>query len=357
MRFHENLNIFVPDPDSIEILSWDTNNHSSRSLKELIEVDNLFNLPWTGSEFKEMERQILATKLVLHLSMFGPWRHTSAPWESSSVCFLQSSANELDRATPYISWQIGLDSTIPRRLPGSADHAVLSIELEEELEEETRVAIEGLLVESFTELAKLLLEVRYGPMNRDHHRQSLRVCVRNYWREIQKEVDPIQEKPYLEAIDTCLRFPHWYEQERTYQEMSQRNVMAEEPEDTYRRLVLTKIVSKLLQTVWPGNVMPDPVTSEPHAVDDDESSSDSDEFFDTYEDDIPRYHEPPPSTESNTGLLWPETSLKTSSRWQSSKDARLLIDEEIDQAIAELSDMENGHLQDGETDPESVEVQ
>lgn len=225
MLFHEKLNFYSQGPDVLPFKN--PNDHKFQNLKDLIEVQQAFSLPpYRRSEhrvkFKHQERRALAAKLALHLSIFCPWEHTSTPWDGRSIHFVDLPSNDHNRVAPYISWDITHDSGNTSEPAPAVDQLALT--------------------ETFTALAKLLLEIEYGRMPEYDtlDEGNLRERVKEYYEQW-KEHGDLSKREYLEAIDACLGFRRVYKNARLV-----RLARTESPEETFRRLIRTNIASKIV---------------------------------------------------------------------------------------------------------------
>ncbi|KAJ4370041.1 hypothetical protein N0V83_005805 [Neocucurbitaria cava] len=296
--FHQNMSFFSPDSATVKTLVPDVQRPTTQTLKESIEQHQLFEIPVYGERFRIQERRTLAGKLALHLSIFCPWRHTSIPWESTSIHFVLLSRNKIDRTSPYISWQLGHDSATELSAPWHVEDEADSIDKEAaEISDDAREASLDALSRAFTSFAKLLLEVEYGSMSHTGFSlddEDLRNSVRAYHDALQQDADPVTHGRYLQAVDACLRFHLIFQKARLYQELSQRVEGPETPEDTYRRLVRNEILPNLVVEV--SGIQRFSETrrrTNSWVIDNDDSSSDSD--FEVIDDDeVPRYHDHPP---------------------------------------------------------------
>jgi hypothetical protein len=206
------------------------NDHIFQTLEDLITNQQAFKVPpYSESEdpklkFNRPDKRALAANLVLHLSVFCPWRHTSLPWDGNFVHFVDLSPDDGNRAVPYISWNVRHDSSIEYKSHQTID--------------------DNTMIRSFTSLAKLLLEIEFGrmPGHDTLTEDNLRERVQKYhnqWKEYGHIL--VAENRYFEAIDACLGFHRAYNQERLLG-----LGRTEKPEETYRRLIRTKIAPKII---------------------------------------------------------------------------------------------------------------
>ncbi|RYP06779.1 hypothetical protein DL765_009367 [Monosporascus sp. GIB2] len=244
---------FSLSSDAFGLPTTDPNMYPMRNLKDLITKRHVFNPPPGESEqedpFKHPERRALAAKLALNLLIFCAWKHTSRPWDGNSVYFLSSSKKDYDRKSPYISCLVGHSSTAA--IWATDDNAP---------------------IQYFTEFAKLLLEIEYGPLpsgnfNADEDCgwfaiREFHECMQNY-RDLSKE-------KYLEAVEACLQFHELVQNAR-----NTRSGRLETPDETYRRLIRTKIVRNIVADL-PGFQQPPPKRTRQAENDEQLSNSDSD---------------------------------------------------------------------------------
>lgn len=225
LLFHENLAIYTQDSEVLPFI--DPEDYEFETLEDLIGKKKAFKLPpYNKSErkanFKHPERRALAAKLALHLALFCPWKHSSNPWNSQSIHFVDLSSNDHNRATPYISCNVKHDSSTASEIDHMLDSATLA--------------------QTFTTFARILLEIEYGQMP-DHetvNANNLRRRVKEYFDQW-STYGNISQTEYLAAIDACLGFHRAYEKARL---LSLGN--SERAEQTYRRLIRTQITSRII---------------------------------------------------------------------------------------------------------------
>lgn len=255
LLFDKVLAAFSRSFDTFGLPTTNPNKYPTRSLKDLITVHRVFDLPSGESEqedlFNHPERRALAAKLALNLLIFCAWRHTSRPWDGNGVCFLSSSPKDYDRKSPYISCLVGHDSTAAFR--ATDDDAP---------------------IQCFTEFAKLLLEIEYGLLpsgdfsaDKDHGW----TIIRDFHKRKQGWGD-LSRRKYLEAVDACLRFDELFQTAR-----NTRSGRLETLEETYRKLIRTNIVRNIVADL-PGFQQPPPKRARraPSFSENDEQVSDSD---------------------------------------------------------------------------------
>jgi hypothetical protein len=175
---------------------------------------------------------------------------TNRGWDGNGVYFLSSSLKDYDRKSPYISCLVGHDSTAAFR--ATDDDAP---------------------IQCFTEFVKLLLEIKYGLLpsgdfsaDKDHGWK----IIRDLHKRKQSWGD-LSRRKYLEAVDTCLRFDQLFQTAR-----NTRSGRLETLEETYRKLIRTKIVRNIVADL-PGFQQPPPKRARraPTSSENDEQVSDS----------------------------------------------------------------------------------
>jgi hypothetical protein len=303
LLFHENSKFFSPNTASLDV--W--NGSASTSLKDLIETDHSFGLPVIGERFRFEERRALVAKLILHLLIFCPWKHTSIPWDGNSIHFLRSEVGNVEKSSPFIVWQLGSDSSKTLKNDDVKDPKA------------TKESSTEYLAKSFASFARLLLEIEYGNMSNTGYPlddRSIRQSLQKYLEELRKTADPITHGKYLHAVDACLKFHRAFENARMYQVMSQRVGLPESPEDTYRRLVRNDIASNILIDLLDlGAPAARQIVDE--AIGDGFYDSFDESDFDFVDDEIPQYPDSiAPTSVSSIGQYF--TSLSQSikpSQW------------------------------------------
>ncbi|EWC48474.1 hypothetical protein DRE_02243 [Drechslerella stenobrocha 248] len=224
LLFEKSSAVFNRSHDPYDLPSADPNTYPIRDLKCLIGVHRVFNLPSSESEpqglFNHPERRALAAKLALNLLTFCNWRHTSRPWANNDVYFLGSSPNEYDRKSPYVTCQVGEDST-----------TVFEVSEDDEP------------IGCFTEFAKLLLEIEYGPLpNGDFSADNDYgwTIIRDFHHSKQSWGD-LSRQNYLDAVHACLQFDQLLQTAR-----NTRSGRLETLQETYRKLIRTKILRNIV---------------------------------------------------------------------------------------------------------------
>jgi hypothetical protein len=167
----------------------------------------------------------LAAQLALDLLICCNWDHCSRPWDGAEVYFPVSPSREFEKRRPYISYFVRSRSSNEPRVEANYDAPI----------------------PFFTKFARLLLELEYGPLRGDFARTN------NYgYRRIkefyQKKRDfgDVSRGPYLDAVDTCLRFSVLLKLER-------RNPLGKSQpfEMTCRRLIREGILANILKDLQP----------------------------------------------------------------------------------------------------------
>ncbi|KAK2820010.1 hypothetical protein FQN49_007809 [Arthroderma sp. PD_2] len=239
----------ISQSSSFDLPNTDPNRYPPRNLKGLIE-DRVFSpLQESGQRnlFNYPERRALAAKLALNLLIFCAWRHTARSWDCKDVYFLNSQAG-YNRCSPYISCLINHDSTSAFK---AADD-------------------EGAPIQCFTEFAKLLLEIEYGPLPDGDFSASNDYgwkIIRDFHNDRVKWQDWSRTE-YLEAVDICLRFDSKLRDAR-----NTRHGKLEIIQETCRNLIRTKIVRNIVADL-PSFKKP-PLKRSRHALDDDVDDDDA----------------------------------------------------------------------------------
>ncbi|KAK6499014.1 hypothetical protein TWF481_011583 [Arthrobotrys musiformis] len=235
LLFDKALAAFIESPDAFDLPPTNPNIYPIRKLKEMITADGFFNLPSSKLKgprlFKHIERRELAAKLALHLLIVCGSKQASPmdSWDGNHVAFLSTSdsLDDCNRQSPYISWWLDHDSSDSRcfiPLDNCKDNP-----------------------ERFTQLARLLIEIEYGPITTDD--EGFGPNDKHGWRIIrdflvnQRSFDEATKSNYLDAVEYCLRFGDFFRYE--YRSEITRNT--ESREDICRRIIKTKIVPKLLE--------------------------------------------------------------------------------------------------------------
>ncbi|KAF1924938.1 uncharacterized protein M421DRAFT_424355 [Didymella exigua CBS 183.55] len=215
---------FLPSQDAPKLPETDPNRFPIKSLRDLIEVDKVFDgYSWSAQQrepFKIEERRALAAKLALHLALCCYSQHTSQPWNRDCVQFLGTSSKPYDRATPYIQYNIGEPS----------------VEMFSEAKDLSRL-------DAFTELAELLLEIEYGrPTGIEQSTTDVDkyLMVKNHL-EFRIKAEDGTRQGYLQAVEACLRFHKILDAERI-----QLSRFGESEGRTCMELIWNRIVSKIV---------------------------------------------------------------------------------------------------------------
>ena len=259
LLFNEESPAFSRVSDAPGLPATDPNRYPKRNLRDLVTTQHVFNPPSSEPEqeepFKHPERRALAAKLALNLFIFCGWQHTSKPWDGSGVYFLSSSQRDYDRDSPYISCLVNQKSS-----------------------GEFRAGDDDAPIQCFTEFAKLLLELEYGPLPDTDFSQASDFgwfAIREFHESMQ-DYGELSKAKYLEAVGACLNFRELFQTAR-----NTRSGRLEELDETYRKLIRTKIVGNIVAEL-PGFQQPPP--RRPRYAESDEGLSDSDsESVDDYE--------------------------------------------------------------------------
>jgi hypothetical protein len=175
--------------------------------------------------FNHPERRNLAAQLALDLLICCNWDHCSRPWDGAEVYFPVSPSLDFEKRRPYISYFVRSRSSNEPRVEANYDAPI----------------------PFFTKFARLLLELEYGPLRGDFGRTN-DYGYRHIKEFYQKKRDfgDVSRGPYLDAVETCLRFSLLLKWER-------RNALGKSQpfEMTCRRLIRERILANILKGLQP----------------------------------------------------------------------------------------------------------
>ncbi|KAK6352240.1 hypothetical protein TWF730_009071 [Orbilia blumenaviensis] len=231
LLFHESICRFSEDPSASFHPKIDPNAYPLRSLKALIKVDELFNMPNARCKnqctFNHSQRRELAVKLLLHILAFISTDSMPDSFDGDQVSFLSKSGSSenCNREEPYFSCRAGCRTN---------NIAATSFE---EADTETQ------MVRAFAELAKLLMEIEYGPIDeqdRTGPESDSLAAVRDFYKR-QKIHNDFSKENYLKAVRNCLEFERVFKSER-----ARKAGRFETVEDTRKRIIRTEIIRNVL---------------------------------------------------------------------------------------------------------------